>query len=154
MTVFCSATIFFWVTNFSCQATKIFLSLEPYKWKMMTLQSLRKPYFSKVQFCRHPVNRAALPPSHRNSTPRTVMKLSHYINEVARTPKNIQDLPQHLPIHRVKRHPEIHKYYVKLLVLFNTFLLNLSYGKNHVNGGPFRSESTLGLVEDTFCCFS
>ena len=35
---------------------KFFLSLKPYKWKIMTLLSLRKPYFSKVQFCRDPVN--------------------------------------------------------------------------------------------------
>ena len=47
---FCQATNFFFIKrqNFFCCSSHINASI-------MTLQSLRKPYFSKVQFCRHPV---------------------------------------------------------------------------------------------------
>ena len=55
-TFFCQATTFF------CQATTFFVERQKFFCRsslinasIMTLQSLRKPYFSKVQFCRHPV---------------------------------------------------------------------------------------------------
>ena len=76
--LFCQETNFFCqVTIFFCQETKIFVrrqksfvkhqhffvELQNFFWhsslinaSIMTLQSIKQPYFSKVEFCRHPVN--------------------------------------------------------------------------------------------------
>jgi len=72
----------------------------------------------------------------------------NYLHKLVRTTDFAQQLPESLPIDRVKGLGQIYEYHVEVLMLFSTLLLHLSGREDHVRGASSCTESTLTLRYD------
>ena len=75
----------------------------------------------------------------------SVMKLVHHCDELLWATKLFHNLPEALAVHRVKRLGEVHEGCVEVLILLQTFFLELSGGKHHVHSSATFSEAALTL---------
>ena len=82
-----------------------------------------------------------------NLTVHLFMEGFNYLHKLVRTTDFAQQLPESLPIDRVKGLGQIYEYHVEVL-MFSTLLLHLSGREDHVRGASSCTEPTLTLRYD------
>lgn len=65
------------------------------------------------------------------------------IKYIVRYTESLQNFPEGFHVHRVEG---LCKHHVQFLILFSSFLSNLTKGKYHVNGASARAKATLGFL--------
>jgi len=80
-----------------------------------------------------------------------LVKLAKNCEELRRTPRFGQDLPQSVSANCVEGLGHVNERSKQVHVLLPTFLLDLSEHEYHVDSAPVLSESTLAFREIFFC---